>query len=171
MDQRIFRNSENNLDNIYLRPLLELIEKMKLEYHAEYSIRQELMAQSNPVDMVVFGGLVDDWRIRRYMHGSHALLYEGWPARYAGNRVFPNGFLEVDLAIPATTDVEIKIYAARENTEKLTAILNGHKQYCILDEDGCCRLRARGSGKSIVLRIEKDGDKYPLIYAVIVNVL
>lgn len=170
MDRHIYCHSDSNLDNIYVGPLLELCRQLKLEYAAEYLVRKELSDQFEAVDMVVCGGFTDDWRIRRYMHGSHAVLHKGRAARFAGNRVFPNGFIEIDLHVPENTDIEIIIYGAPDVTDELGVVLSDVRKHCRLDKCGYCRLRANVTGP-LVLRLEKSGSKYPLIYAVAAKVL
>ena len=66
-------------------------------YAAEFAARSEWQEEKNLVDYLVCGGFLDEWRVKRYMHGSGFELLDNRPVRWAGNNVFPNGFLEYTL--------------------------------------------------------------------------
>ena len=66
-------------------------------YAAEFAARTEWQMEKDVVDYIVCGGLLDEWRVKRYMHGSGFELLDNRPVRLAGNSVFPNGFLEYTL--------------------------------------------------------------------------
>jgi hypothetical protein len=63
-------------------------------YAAELAARKDWRALKDIVDSVVCGGFTDEYRLTRYMHGSAVEILDGRPVRHAGNRVFPNGFLD-----------------------------------------------------------------------------
>ena len=100
------------------------------------------------------------------MHGSHAVIQNGFPGRWAGNRVFPNGFFEVVLS----GGRELVIYGDASETKALTVTVNGTAQECRLDAEGVCRIPLGAEAeKELTVRISKSGTLYPLINAVAVR--
>ena len=152
------------IEEICIEPLAAICQALPQEYAAETAARQKFL--HNTVDGVVPGGLWDDHRIYRYMHGSHAVIQNGFPGRWAGNRVFPNGFFEVVLS----GGRELVIYGDASETKALTVSVNGTCQECRLDAEGVCRIPLGAEAeKELTVRISKSGTLYPLINAVAVR--
>ena len=78
-------------------------------YAAEFAARTEWKMEKDIVDYIVCGGLLDEWRVKRYMHGSGFELPDNRPVRLAGNSVFPNGFLEYTLNTESDKSNELLI--------------------------------------------------------------
>ena len=93
------RHSEavgQNLDRVYFIPLRWLCREFLNEYAAEAKVRSELKARKEVVDFVVPGGIYDDNRVDRQMHGAYPELVDGVPVRWVGNSIFPNGTIRVE---------------------------------------------------------------------------
>lgn len=78
-------------------------------FAAEFAARAEWNVEKDLVDHLVCGGLLDEWRVKRYMHGSGFELLDNRPVRLAGNSVFPNGFLEYSLNAESDKSNELLI--------------------------------------------------------------
>ncbi len=157
MDHGLF-GTVKPIEEVYPKPMLSLCSLLLEEYRAEYYARSKY---PKALDLVIAGGITDEYRIGRYMHASHSTLKNGVPMRWAGNRVFPNGFIEFELERPGRGYILIVGEAPC-----VTAILDGVKHECRFDEEGRFRLPVpEGSGK-LKLRLEKSGDVYPEIQAV-----
>ena len=96
------------------------------------------------------------------MHASHSVLYNGKPSRWAGNRVFPNGFIEMELK----RGRELVIYGAQEVTDKFTLSCDSQKITAVFDENGCFTMPLPESDEPVKIRLEKSGEKYPVFYSV-----
>lgn len=146
----------DDLDRVYLQGLLFMSRDALNYYRAETKLRRELHDSS--VDLVIAGGFGDHYRIFRYMHASHAEIKSGVPVRYAGNSVFPNGFIEVELNTADASAIEIKLLP--ENSEKIKLTVDGEIRLCSADIDGIIKFPANGK-KISTIRIEKAGKTYP----------
>lgn len=78
-------------------------------YAAEFAARADWNMEENVVDSLVCGGLLDEWRVKRIMHGSGFELHNNRPVRLAGNSVFPNGFLEYILTAKSDMSNELLV--------------------------------------------------------------
>ena len=117
--------------------------------------------------MVVPGGIFDDLRMQRFMHASHARLGDGRPVRVAGNRVFPNGFLECRLARPRGTAAELVIEGASGASGEFRLTVDGEVRRARFGDDGVFRfVLNRGAVDGFVrVRIQKQGAEYPAIFS------
>ena len=115
------------------------------------------------MDGIITGGVTDDGRIARFMHGSHAALYNGLPSRWAGNRVFPNGFLEMELE----RGKELVIYGVPEETRFFTISCDGKTFPAEFDGEGKFALPLPAGEGKVHLRLSKRGAVYPRFYAVV----
>ena len=149
-----------SLDEVVFEPLSTICRELLDEFPAEYKARQQFL--SDCVDGLVTGGLADDWRIARSMHASHAILSNGLPSRWAGNRVFPNGFIEMELK----RSDKLLIYGDAAETRDFTLTCDGERIAATMDEDGLFSMPLPPNGKNVVIRLEKRGKIYPRFYAV-----
>ena len=85
------------LDHAYFNGLRFYCRELLVEYRAEQAVRRRLRGRGDVVDFVVPGGIYDDGRVLRPMHGAHAEIVDGSPVRWVGNTVFPNGTITVML--------------------------------------------------------------------------
>lgn len=148
----------DDLDRVYLKGLLFLSRELVIHYQGEYKLRQEFAARSQ--DIVLAGTIGDQYRIFRYMHASHTDICDGIPVRYAGNTVFPNGFIAVDLNTCNDAAVEIKVLPG--SAEKISISLNGETAEYNINPDGTVLIPAMKSPVTEV-KIEKCGVTYPAI--------
>ena len=79
------------------------------EYALERSMRRKLEARKDVIDFVVPGGIYDDNRTIRTMHGAHAETKLDKVVRHAGNSVFPNGTITVKFRDVPGAKVEIAL--------------------------------------------------------------
>jgi hypothetical protein len=100
---------EGCLDHAYFNGLRFYCRELLAEYRAERSVRRQLLARNDIVDFVVPGGIYDDGRVLRPMHGAHSEIVDGVPVRWVGNTVFPNGTIEVHLRDAPGARLEIAL--------------------------------------------------------------
>ncbi len=162
----------DSVEDAYAKPLWRLIELLRLEYRAEWSERTALTARGDIADFIVCGGLIDDHRVHRYMHASHAALLDGRPARAAGNRVFPNGFMECRLKVPSRGKFLLRIAGAASKSSGFRLTVNGKTVDAHYDARGVVEQRAElppgipGVDRFISVRIQKSGANYPWIHSI-----
>lgn len=122
------RHSEavgQDLDRVYFIPLRWLCREFLREYAAEAKVRAALMSRGDVVDFVVAGGIYDDNRVDRPMHGAYPELVDGQPVRWVGNSIFPNGTIHVELRDAPGACVEVVLspngpqdFAMEEHSER-----------------------------------------------------
>lgn len=106
------RHSEavgQDLDRVYFIPLRWLCHEFLNEYAAEAKVRARLKARRDVIDFVVPGGIYDDNRIDRQMHGAYPELVDGEPVRWVGNSIFPNGTIHVEFKDVPGARVEVML--------------------------------------------------------------
>ncbi|ATC65808.1 hypothetical protein CMV30_18665 [Nibricoccus aquaticus] len=155
----------DNIEDAYAHPLWKMILSLPAEYAGERSERLRWNTLPSLIDAVVCGGIADDHRVQRYMHASHATLIDGRPARAAGNRVFPNGYIQCELRAPESSDCVFIVRGDPAKSRGLRITINGQTQNVEYTADGTysCPLPADGR-KTITVRIQKTGADYPSIY-------
>lgn len=161
MDHHVFTVAGNDLDQVYLKPLLGIVPLLRAEYRAEFEARKKAGALPGVVDFIIPGGITDECRCGRFMHASHALLKDGRPGRLIGNQVFPNGYLECFLK----GDASAPQFLLLEGTGDCRISVNGRESECRLDDAPRIDLAPCGE-VHIVLR--KLGNRYPLIRSIAV---
>ena len=157
-----------SLDDVYLRPLNTLVSLLPEEYAAEFAARERYSPGTS--DCVICGGVADDWRCGRYMHGSHARLLRGFPVRYAGNAIFPNGFIEMELKC-SEEKVKLLLWGDPEAEEKRFAVsVNGIRRNGLFNDEGGCAFDVSPRNGLLKVRLEKaEGADYPYFRAVAVK--
>lgn len=85
----------DNLDRAYFAGLRYYCRELLNEYACERRLRRTYEARTDVVDFVTVGGIYDDNRTIRTMHGAYTKTLPGRVARQAGNAVFPNGTISV----------------------------------------------------------------------------
>jgi len=160
MEHRM-KETNRTIEELVLEPLAAICAELEAEYAAEYRAREQFL--TGCVDGIIPGGLTDDWRIIRYMHASHAIVQNGLPSRWAGNRVFPNGFIEMELK----RGDELVIYGMAEETRDFTLVCDGRRTAAEFDEQGKFSLRLPSGREKVTVRLEKTGKNYPRFYAVV----
>ena len=158
MEHRL-KEENRTIEELVIEPLAAICRELPDEFSAEYAARKKFLTDC--VDGIITGGLADDWRIARYMHASHAILHNGLPSRWAGNRVFPNGFMEMELK----RGEKLFIYGDPDETRKFTLICDGERINVEFDDNGLFTMPLQPEGKTVSVRLEKDGTVYPVFYA------
>lgn len=98
-----------DLDRVYFIPLRWLCREFLNEYAAESGVRAELKARTDVVDFVIPGGIYDDNRVDRPMHGAYPEIVDGKPVRWIGNSIFPNGTVRLELKDEPDARVEVRL--------------------------------------------------------------
>jgi hypothetical protein len=115
---------------------------------------------------------LDDFRVHRFMHAAHAPLLDGRPARVAGNRVFPNGFIECRLTVPSRGKFLLVVKGAPSKSKGFRLTVNGKTTDVLYGENGTFEHRAElpagvaGVDRFLDIRIQKSGTNYPWIHSV-----
>ncbi len=158
---------DGGIAEAYARPLWEIIQTLPAEFEGEWAERTAWRARPGLIDCVVCGGIADDFRVRRYMHASHAQLIHGRPARAAGNRVFPNGFIECELATPRDCGFRLVVKGDAGSSRGFRMTVDGVSRDATLGEDGCHELLvSAAAGNSVLVRIEKADADYPWFFGI-----
>ncbi|MDO8542946.1 MAG: hypothetical protein Q7S40_21085 [Opitutaceae bacterium] len=162
---------DDSIASAYIAPILEHLRLLVPEFEAEYRERARWRARPGIADFVVCGGFLDDVRVARYMHASHSGLIGGRPARLAGNRVFPNGFIEMSLAVPAGAGAQLVIEGDAGTGREFRLAIDGVSRTARVDERGefRCELPSKASrrdAETVTVRIQKLGTDYPAIHGV-----
>ena len=134
-----------NLDRVYFVGLRFYCRELLKEYRLERAMRKRY-ERPEICDFVIPGGIYDDNRTIRTMHGAHAVTKADRLVRYAGNDVFPNGTVTVKLRAPKDADVGVD-----------------------LDAEGaqaCALTKTWKDGEWTVVIGKKDGKLYPGVLAV-----
>ena len=151
------------IEEICIEPLAAICQELQNEWNAESAARKKFL--SGVVDGIVTGAITDDYRIFRYMHASHSVIHNGYPARWAGNRVFPNGFFEVKLK----RGNMLEIIGDSREVPDFTVCIDGRRFDASLGKDGYCSLPLESGIGDITVRLEKRGSGYPIFYALAVR--
>lgn len=159
MDHHVFTSAGDNLERVYLKPLLGIAHLLREEYQAEFEARKKYSALPGVIDFIVPGGITDEIRCGRFMHASHALLKDGAPGRLVGNQVFPNGYLEFLLKGDASAPQVLFL----EGSGECRVTVNNQNFDCCLDNG--VRLELAPAGEVHVI-LHKVGNQYPLIRGV-----
>ena len=85
----------DNLDRAYFAGTRYYCRELLNEYACERAIRRAYEARKDVIDFVTVGGIYDDNRTIRTMHGAYTKTLPGRVVRLAGNPVFPNGTISV----------------------------------------------------------------------------
>jgi len=160
------RHSEavgQNLDRAYFIPLRWLCREFLNEYAAEAKVRTKLKARKDVVDFVVLGGIYDDNRIDRQMHGCYAELKDGVPVRWVGNSIFPNGTLAVEFDVNPGDVLEIAL--APQGAQVVMLSIGGGEWRRVAAAGNVARVPLRTTGK-VRMEIGKDGSVFPGVVSV-----
>jgi hypothetical protein len=159
---------DDTVEAAYVRPIQRHIETLAAEYDAEFHERSQWRARAGVVDYVVCGGLLDDIRVDRPMHASHARLINGRPVRFVGNRVFPNGSIEMRLRQPVGRAARLVVLGEAGGTRQFKVEINGVTRTATFSSAGefTCDLEPAATTADIIVRIQKQGADYPAVYGV-----
>ena len=97
-----------NLDRVYFVGLRFFCRELRREYGIERAMRRKL-ERVGAYDFVIPGGIYDDNRAIRTMHGAYSQTKDDRVVRFAGNPVFPNGTITVKLSAPQDARIEVAL--------------------------------------------------------------
>lgn len=159
----VFHQTQS-LTDIYLKPFAGLCDELIAEYKAEY----QAWCKFSPgtADCVICGAVSNDWRCGRYMHASHAQLVDGLPVRIVGNRVFPNGFVKMELTRPANGG-KVRFYGCSQFARDFKVSVDGRQFTCRFDDAWQCELPVPQGRGPVTVILEKCGRDYPAFHAVV----
>ena len=108
----------DNLDRAYFAGTRYYCRELLNEYACERAIRRAYEARKDVIDFVTVGGIYDDNRTIRTMHGAYTKTLPGRVVRLAGNPVFPNGTISVHFRdVPgAKAEVQLDPSGSQEYT-------------------------------------------------------
>ena len=98
-----------NLDRVYFAGLRYYCRELLNEYACERKLRRQYEMRPGVVDFVTVGGIYDDNRTIRTMHGAYTKTLPGRVVRQAGNPVFPNGTISVRFRDVPDAKVEVAL--------------------------------------------------------------
>ena len=135
----------DDLDRAYLAGVRYYCIELLNEYACERSLRRQYESRPDVIDFVTVGGIYDDNRTIRTMHGAYTKTLPGCVIRQAGNPLFPNGTISVCFRNVPGAKVEVS-----------------------LDPSGSavCNVREEVSGGIRRVTIGKKGTAYPAVRAV-----
>ncbi|MBQ2631484.1 MAG: right-handed parallel beta-helix repeat-containing protein [Kiritimatiellae bacterium] len=152
-----------NLDRVYFIPLRWLCREFLNEYRAERKVRRALEGRGDVADFVVAGGIYDDNRCDRQMHGAYTELKDGVPVRWVGNAIFPNGTLAVEFDAKKGDTVEIAL--APQGAQEVSLSAGGGEWRRLAAEGGVARTQLGTEGK-VRVEIGKSGAAFPGVVSV-----
>ena len=167
LDKHLFHDA-SDVETIYYKPFYAIFGILLEEYFIEFAMRKKYTPGT--VDCVICGVLTDEWRIGRFMHASHVSMENGEFFRYAGNTVFPNGYIEMTLTAPAAGG-KLLIYGDTSETDAFKISINGSEATeCRFNRDGAAEFTLEGDLKQVRVRLTKaPGTLYPRFRAVAVK--
>ena len=99
----------DNLDRVYFAGLRYYCRELLNEYVCERGLRRGYEARPDVIDFVTVGGIYDDNRTIRTMHGAYTKTLPGRVVRQAGNPIFPNGTISVKFRDVPNAKVEVAL--------------------------------------------------------------
>ena len=99
----------DNIDRVYFAGLRYYCHELLNEYVCERKLRREYEARPEVIDFVTVGGIYDDNRTIRTMHGAYTKTLPGRVVRQAGNPIFPNGTIAVRFRDVKGAKVEVAL--------------------------------------------------------------
>jgi len=166
LGKHLFRQS-NSVREIYLNPFYAIFGLLEMEYEVEFAMRKKYSA--GMADCIIAGAITDEWRIERYMHAAHSTINNGEIFRFAGNTVFPNGYLKMYLKRGS----QLVIHGDTAETADFCCELDnsGKKQYSF-DADGKVIIDIPdGNGDLLVTLTKAPGTLFPRFRAICVTFL
>ncbi|MBR7131077.1 MAG: hypothetical protein IKC82_03685 [Lentisphaeria bacterium] len=161
LGSRLFR-AANDVRDIYLNQFYAIFGLLEMEYEVEFAMRKKY--SSGCIDCIIAGGITDEWRIERYMHAAHSTVNDGEIFRFAGNTVFPNGYLKMLLKRGS----KLVIYGDTTETADFCIELdNGVKKQLSFDADNRAEIAIpAGEGDLLVKLTKAPGVIFPRFRAI-----
>ena len=167
LDKHLF-SAASDVETIYFKPFYAIFGILLDEYAVEFAMRRKYSRDT--VDCVICGVLTDEWRIARYMHASHVSIENGEFCRYAGNTVFPNGYIDMTLACPENGG-KLLIYGDITETDAFQISINGAEKFIVkFNDNGAAEVAIPDGKDKVQIRLCKaPGIYYPRFRAVAVK--
>ena len=164
LDIHLFRVA-SDMGTIYLKPFYAIFNILLEEFQIETAMRKKYAAGA--LDCIICGAATDEWRIARYMHASHVSINNGEFFRFAGNTVFPNGYIEMELARPAANG-KLVIYGDTTETADFRIEIDGSAPAdAAFDKSGVAEFELAPGDAPVKVRLTKaPGTFYPRFNAV-----
>ena len=131
-----FATAGRNLDRVYFVGLRFYCRELLREYALERSMRRKLEARKDVLDFVVPGGIYDDNRTIRTMHGAHAATRDGRVVRTVGNPIFPNGTITVKFRDVPGAKVEVALDPEGAQAYTMTESVSGGIRTVVIGKKG-----------------------------------
>ena len=148
------------VEKVYIEGISGINGSLVAEYAAEYKLRQAWSSRTDVADFILPGTVCDDWKCERNMHAAYGDTENGLPGRYVGNQVFPNGYIEFDLAGEGCS---IELQGAGKINVEIDGVV---KTACMTAGQGCV-VEFSAAGKELRrCRLTKSGKEYPWILGV-----
>ena len=165
MEIHLFKRA-SDMETIYLKPFHGIFGILQEEYDIEFAMRKKYA--SGMTDCIICGALTDEWRMARYMHACHVSMDHGEFFRYAGNTVFPNGFIDMELTRPLNGG-KLLIYGDTTETATFRIELDGSAPIeTHFNTDGIAEFSVPAGNAPVKIRLSKaPGPFYPRFRAVV----
>ncbi|MBQ6599457.1 MAG: hypothetical protein IJH79_18070, partial [Lentisphaeria bacterium] len=83
-----------------------------------------------------------------------------------GNRVFPNGFVDLEMTRPANGG-KVRFYGCSQFACDFTVEVDGQRTNCRFDDAWQVELPLKAGSGPVMIRLEKCGRDYPAFHAVV----
>lgn len=164
LGQHLFRRFNDVMDT-YLKPFYAIFDLLQKEFPVEFAMRKKY--GKDAFDCIICGGITDEWRIKRCMHAAHSSINDGEIFRYAGNTIFPNGYMEMTLARPAEEAV-MEFYGDISETREFKVETSAGTFELKFDDSGKAVLPLGSGGKEEKITLRKSsGSAFPRFRAVV----
>ena len=161
LDTNLFRVA-SDMETIYLKPFYAIFGLLEEEYKVESAMRRKYRPGTK--DCIICGGITDEWRMARYMHACHVSFDNGEFFRFAGNTVFPNGFIDMELA---RADKLVLWGDTSETADFRISIDGAPAVVASFDASGKAEFPLPAGSETVKVRLTKaDGAFYPRFRAV-----
>jgi len=127
---------DGSVDYAYFVGLRFFCKELLAEYKAERAARRTLQIRRDVLDFIVPGGIYDDGRVLRAMHGAHSEIVGGWPVRWVGNTVFPNGTITVDFKDVPGAKLEIALDPSGSQEYKYSESVEAGRRKVVISKKG-----------------------------------
>ena len=159
---------DGSIDFAYFVGLRFFCRELLAEYRAERAARRTLQNRLDVIDFIVPGGIYDDGRVMRPMHGAHSEIVNGWPVRWVGNAVFPNGTITVEFKDVPGAKLEITLDPSGSQEFKCSESVEAGRRKVMILKKGASYPGIRSislcAGQTLKLKSSSDGTEQPLFW-------
>jgi len=148
----------------WIKPLAQIMAQLLAEFPIELAMRRKLAAVPDTYDFLVPGGVADDWRVGRAMHASHAAVVDGRLVRIIGNRLFPNGYVDLHLRVPRSGGrLVLQVAGSAIPRVSIDGANIGLRRTS--QDTYEAHLAPRSTGEAVVVRVSRSGQGELLLVA------